>query len=128
MCEFVSWIEHKGIIYFLSDDELSTSKGHELRQYCGSEDDLLGHGAIRKYYNLGQDQGVNKECNDFSSPDNFPAKIQTMIRDGKFKRLTLMKFPSSLLSATVLEEYQKIKQPAWFDLYDNPINRPECWR
>ena len=111
MCHFVSWVEHKGIVYFLSDDELATPEGRELRQYCECDDDLLGHGAIRKYYNLGNDQGVAKECMDFSNPENFPQRIRKMIKDGKFRRLVLMGYPP-LLSASALAEYEKIEQAA----------------
>ena len=52
MCEFISWIEYKGEILFLTDDELETKEGKDLKKYLGSSyyTDIVGHGAIVAYY------------------------------------------------------------------------------
>ena len=108
MCEFVSWIETPGkrgpVILFLSAEALATPKGLEI-----APDDRLGHGAIRQYYGLAQDEGTNHECVDFSSPSNFPAEIVRALKRGEFRGLGT---PKGLLSAATWAEYQQIRQTA----------------
>jgi hypothetical protein len=148
MCEFVSWIEHKNKIYFLSDRELKTREGKELVKYCGDPTDLLGHGAIRRYFGFDAKVGTDRECTDFSSSDKFPPEIQDMIREGDFKLLPVI--PVGLFMTSARAEYNKIMDPAWaeynkivdftraeynkimkstfWNLYKNPNNRIETWR
>ena len=95
MCEFISWIEKDGQVYYLTyRDIYHTRRGKELRDYCKSKDDLIGHGAIRFYYDnfVG---GEDKECTDFSTPDNFPPEIVEDIKKGRMAGLDI--FPTKLL-------------------------------
>jgi hypothetical protein len=82
----MSWIEYQGKIYFLDDNKLNTKEGRELLQYLGDRkyEDIPGHGAILHYYPELKHKGKDKECTDFSTPDNFPSKIVEAIKKGLF--------------------------------------------
>ena len=115
MCEFVSWIEHKDKVYFLTGDHVfNTPRGEMLRDWIGDKgiplDDYVGHGAIRFYYELDDKIGTQRECTDFSSPANFPAVIVDAIKQGKMRGLAA---PEQLLTESALAEYEKVEQPAW---------------
>jgi len=94
MCNFVSWIERRGKVKFLSDTQYQTKKGKELMETI-SLDDIYGHGTIRAYYGIDAGDGIDKECSDFSTPDNFPKVIVNAIKAGK---MTSMPLPLSLLT------------------------------
>ena len=87
MCEFISWIEKPGkdptqpvILFLTGDDVFRSEKGAALRKNTGG-DDYMGHGFIRLWLGIEQWEGVDKECADFSTPDNFPAAIvQSLLR------------------------------------------------
>ena len=123
MCDFISWIEYKGDVLFLTKKELETNRGRALQKHLGSqfENDVKGHGAIEWYYNLEPNSGTHKECTDFSSPDNFPNPIVSALKKGVFcgieiseQLLTqpaLAKYEE--IEQTARAEYEEIKQPAW---------------
>ena len=108
MCEFVSWIEKDGKNYFLTSADLASKRGIELREHCGDDDDLVGHGALRWFYG-GFEGGVQRECTDFSTPLNFPAEIVEAIKAGKFRG---MGCPVGLLNDAAWAECVKIVDPA----------------
>ncbi len=84
MCSFISWIEGDTKIYFLTGKQLfETERGKTLQEKF-DRDDWWGHKALRWYYHL-PEVGVNKECIDFSIPDNFPPKIANSIKNGEFR-------------------------------------------
>jgi len=88
MCEFISWIEkNKDIIFLTGDDVFRTKEGKKLQKYCGNNEDLVGHGAIRRFYNIPHNVGVNIECSNFLSPRNFPKEIVKAIKSGKMRGL-----------------------------------------
>ena len=96
MCEFLSWIEKDGNVYYLTyRDIYNTKRGKELRDYCKNKDDYIGHGAIRHYYDnfVG---GKKRECTDFSTPNRFPTEIVSAVKKGEFRGL---RTPVELLSA-----------------------------
>jgi len=115
MSKFLSWIEHKGKLYYLTKAILNSRKGKILREYCGWDDDLTGHGAIRWYYNLKAWAGINKECTDFSSPRNFPREIAEAIKRGLFEGMGI---PLQILTPKALAEYEKAIQSPWVE-YEN---------
>ena len=107
MCEFISWIEKDGNVLFLTyNDIYNTKRGKELQEYT-IPNDYIGHGAIRFYYDL--TNGENKECTDFSTPDNFPPEIAEAIKDGRMRGLGIAE---ELLSEPAYAEYRKIEQAA----------------
>jgi hypothetical protein len=111
MCQFVSWIETAdGKIYFLSDKELRHPKGKATREYCQNDDDLKGHGAIRHYYRLKNHDGNNKECEDFSTPNNFPAMIAEAIKSGNMTMFGVQ--PEGLLTKKAYKAYQEARATA----------------
>lgn len=90
MCEFLSWVEKDKKIHFLTPELIySTPRGKALQKFCQSTEDYLGHGAIKFYFDV--EGGENKECTDFSIPDNFPPKIVKAIKSGDFKGFTFRK-------------------------------------
>jgi hypothetical protein len=98
MCDFISWKVVRTadggmeILFLTYDDIYNTKRGKELQKYT-IPNDFVGHGAIDFYYGL-NGRGTNKECTDFSSPDNFPSIIADAIKMGKFY---LMGTPEGLL-------------------------------
>jgi hypothetical protein len=111
MCEFVSWLEYKGKIYFLSDKELKSRRGKELSQYGHNKDNWRGHWAICWYYGIERRKSIRRECEDFSTPANFPEEICTAIRAGQMTMFRSQ--PAELLSDQAWEQYKAIRVQAW---------------
>ena len=150
MCEFISWIEHNGKILFLSDKELKTKRGYKLKEYLGDKlaDDVSGHGAIAWYYKLPErNNGIHRECEDFSSPTNFPPVIVKAIKSGVFTEIGICKEiltkPAWAQYAAVekpalaqyeavrkqaLAQYDAVRKTAFWDLAAQPIKRIDAWK
>ena len=113
MCEFISWIEKRDKVFFLTGKQVfHTRIGKEvIQKQCGL-DDYTGHGAIRLFYGLEQDEGMDKECTDFSTPDNFPAAIVRAIKKGDMRGLGTA---VQLLSELAWVEHERIEQSAWVE-------------
>jgi len=110
MCQFISWIEKNNQAVFLTaDDVFRTKAGRELQEYCNSADDLVGHGAIKHYYG-NFEGGIEKECTDFSTPNNFPPEIVEALKAGKFRGLST---PIDCLLKPARDEYERVIQVAW---------------
>jgi len=109
MCEFVSWIEFEGSIYFLMNADIETKEGKELLkpEYIA---DLCGHGAIRHYYPELIGKGNDKEFSDFSSQKNFPSEIALAIKQGKMSNIGVC---PDVLNKEGLKKYVAIQKPAW---------------
>ena len=71
--------------------------------------DICGHGAIEHYYPELKGKGRNKECSDFSTPNNFPKEIVKAILKGKFVGIEIV---LDILTEKGKAEYEKIQQPA----------------
>jgi len=135
MCEFISWVEKRGKVYFLTGKELFHSKKGQQFLKTISLDDSCGHGTIRAYYGIDAGDGVDRECTDFSNPSNFPPMIVKAIKDGDMRGLGI---DEDLLTKQAWAEYEKVRQPAlaeykkvkqqaFWDLFANPRNRNELW-
>ena len=107
MCEFISWKEMPdGSIWFLTEKMIyHTKRGGELRRHT-TQEDWVGHGAIDFYYEDERFNGVQKECTDFSTPDNFPPEIVNAILAGEMA-LPGVKFPKGLLRGALYWEHEK---------------------
>ena len=81
MCEFISWKEYEGNNYFLTNTDLETKEGTKLLK-PEVKVDLCGHGAIEFFYPELKGKGINKECVDFSTPNNFPKEIVEALKNG----------------------------------------------
>ena len=119
MCEFISWIEYEKKNYFLTDKDLESKEGKSLIKFLGSSfrEDIKGHGAIRTYFNGGNQElgkklqwGKEKENTDLSSPNNLPAEIVQAIKEGRMSRIGMS---LDLLNDKGIEKYKKITEPAW---------------
>ena len=116
MCEFISWIERRGKVYFLTGDRLfNTKKGQKLLPTI-SPDDYCGHGTIRAYYGIDSQDGVDMECFDFSTPDYFPPTIVEAIKNGEMRGIAFT-FPVGLLKMPLYDGY-RAKKKSLYDDYD----------
>ena len=110
--------------YFLTHDLIhNTSRGEMLQKKYGG-DDLVGHAAIRDYFELQSGVGENWEQTDFSKPTNFPVILVKAIKRGDFRGLGE---PKGLLTAPAGKAYQEATDTYW-DLFSEPENRVEAWR
>lgn len=105
MCEFSSWVEERGKIYFLTPAQVfNTRRGRELQEWSQNiQDDIKGHGAIRYYYGLDSGEGKDGDCADFSNPENFPREIIDAVKKGAMKG---MLFPLGLIIGVLEDEYK----------------------
>ena len=155
MCQFISWIELEGEVFFLDDNKLNTKEGRELLK-PDFVADILGHGAIRHYYPELKHYGVDKECSNFSTPDNFPDEVVEAIKKGLFEGFDIcpdILTPSAWAEYDKIEksasaeydkieklawaEYERIRKPAWAE-YDkirksasaeyDKIRKPAFWK
>lgn len=118
MCEFISWIERDGAVVFLTGRDLKTSRGKAMRERIG--DDVCGHGAIREYWDIAPGVGTERECDDFSTPDNFPALIVDAIKNGEFRGIGIAEdllTPEALsgyrsAAGTAMSEYESVTDAA----------------
>ena len=77
MCDFISWKEVDGQILFLTDKEVYSSRGLEL--FDDSKDnDVIGHGAINKYFGIDKKVGTEYEKRIFWDKNSDP-KIPDVI-------------------------------------------------
>ena len=108
MCEFISWVERRDKVYFLTGKQLfHTKKGQRFIETI-SPDDYCGHGTIRAYYGIDTGDGIDKECTDFSSPNNFPIQVAKAIKNGDFKGFS---FPGGLLRKLLEDDYLVKRRP-----------------
>lgn len=152
MCQFVSWIEQdkfkihqedkiirlcgieEAVLFLTGEDVFETEKGKRLQKYCEDEEDYIGHGAIRHYYGLSMSGGINKECTDFSTPDNFPPDVVAAIKLGKMRGLRITSDVLEMLKPSVIKNHLKIcKVSAAYDkareAYDKArVIHGEAWR
>ena len=111
MCNFVSWKEKDGDVFYLTDKDLKPKKFKEFKEYNSNwRDDLKGHGAIDWFYPKLKGKCINRECDDFFSPKNFPKEIVKSIKN---MELTKIGFNLGLINKEGIKEYQKIEKPAW---------------
>ena len=109
MCEYISWKEMPdGSCRFLTNKMLyHTRQGAELRRHNPDcPEDWLGHGAIDFYYEDKRDSGIQRECTDFYTPNNFPSVIVEAIKAGEME-LPGVVFPEGLLKAPLSADYRK---------------------
>ena len=103
MCDFVSWIETKNRVLFLTDANIRDWERAGDRPACPDKSERVGHGAIRLFYGLNETDGINKECTNFSSSSNFPVPIAKAIKDGKIT--CNLVFPKGLASDELYADY-----------------------
>jgi F0F1-type ATP synthase membrane subunit b/b' len=115
MCQFLSTVKTKDKngkdkYLFLTYDLIHNTPRGELLQKKYGGDDLIGHSAIREYFEVRSGQGEDVEYTDFSTPKNFPAIIAKAIKRGEFLGFGQ---PKGLLTQPAYAEYEKITQQAY---------------
>lgn len=78
MCEFISWIEKDGDLFYLTDREVFSEQGKEILKGC-KHNDYLGHEAIRLFYNI--KGGNDHECRDFWDINKLPKELANKVKD-----------------------------------------------
>ena len=144
MCEFISWIEYEKKNYFLTDKDLESKEGKSLIKFLGNnfKEDIKGHGAIRTYFNGGNQElgkklqwGQERENTDLSSPNNFPPEIVLAIKEGRMSRIGMSldllndegKRKYNKIKDPVLAEYNKITDPAFWKIFSQKKYRNPLW-
>ena len=120
MCKFISWVDVDGTLFYITDDDVNTSNYQELLRKCGNNDDSLGHGFLREYFQLGG-KGIDKEVNNLTYIHLLPKQIISDIKKCKFEYITSIpdllngsareEYDKKIRSAR--EEYDKIERSAW---------------
>ena len=146
MWEFISWVEKDNHVLFLTaNDVFNSERGKELRDFYKSPCDYVGHGAIRFFYNF--KNGAERECTDFSTPDNFPDEIVDAIKLGEMAGLGVAKqlltksawavylkviqlavVEYEKVKHSALTEYKKVEHSAFWDIFKIKENRNPKWR
>lgn len=105
MCHFISWIEKDGEVYFLTDADYKSSHGQKLLRETGDITDFVGHGFIRKYYNLiGGLEYENSIFWELNLPEKkTPEKIKETLKD-----FETFKDNYSLIFKNCLEQHELI--------------------
>ena len=110
MCNFISAIKVKDEYFYLTKQDLKGKKFSEFKKENKEwYQDIMGHGAIEFFYPKLKGKGEHWECEDFSSPNNFPSNIVEDIKKGNFKGFGICE---EILTPKALDEYNKIRQPA----------------
>ena len=78
MCDFISWVEYDDGIFFLTDAQVLSSEGRKLFKDC-QDNDVLGHGAIRRYYSLESYQGTDGEQRNFWETKTLPEPLKSLL-------------------------------------------------
>ena len=150
MCDFISWKEHEGSVYFLTSLDFDTKQGRRLiKEFCDGDSchkDLRGHGFINRFYPELEGKGVERECTDFSNPKNFPDEIVRQIKNSNMRYGIgegLLSYPAyakyekirdpayaeyQKIRGAAYAEYQKINYEAFWNLFDDPKNRAKAWK
>ena len=110
MCEFISWIEKNGEIFYLTSEDLQGKSFLKFKKENSNwKKDIAGHGTIELFYPESKN-GKHKECTNFSNPSNFPEIIVKTIKAGKFRGIGIC---LDVLNKSALDKYEKIEQSAW---------------
>jgi hypothetical protein len=119
MCQFVSTCEvetevkemdgisavesNKKVLFLTHDDVYKSKKGKEVFGEVPQER-LCGHTPVRRFFELKNGQGKEREYTDLSNPDDLPAELVKAIRTGK---LVGIGYSTQLLSNDGCEKFDK---------------------
>ena len=135
MCQFASTKKIGDEHYYLTSSDLRGKRFEEFKKYNARwQDDIMGHGAIEFFYPELKGKGVHWECDDFSSPKNFPQCVVEDIKKGKFEGLGVCvgilnergREEYKKIEQSAREEYNKIEQSAWREY--NKIKQSAFWK
>jgi len=104
MCDLASWVETPEKIYFMDNVAIAKYRRDNPDRTIY---DVTGHHAIREYYEI-SDEGRDRECTDFSTPDNFPLEIVSAIKAGRMSKHNV--FPEGLVRESLFDAIPEIKE------------------
>jgi hypothetical protein len=107
MCEFLSLVRVGKKDYFLTKQQMDSPQGQALKLRFPGEGELIGHSAIRAYYEI--DGGKDIEITDFSTPDKFPLAVVRAIKGGNFRGAAQ---PEGLLTPAAEKQFWAVVDPA----------------
>ena len=110
MCQYVSWIEAKGKVLFLTDKMLKI-RHKKMKVKFPDLSEQQGHGAIRWFYELRDSIGLDKECRNFSNPSNFPKEIVKAIKKGQMGYGVNPEIVKQILTKSALKELSAKTDP-----------------
>jgi hypothetical protein len=111
MCDFISWIEKNGVLHYLTDAEIFEDGKLSPRLEGCRDNDIIGHGAIRKYYAI--QAGKEFETKKFWEKGALPNELEKKVK--KFDKFWGKTFASG-------KYFQND------DLYYIICNAPESWK
>jgi len=130
MCDFISWIEvqknNETVYLYLTDKDVFSTDGREILGDC-KDNDIIGHGAIRRYYNLNSHQGKEREeINFWKKNAPIPREIKDKIKEFNKhwgKMWNSGAFQNDDLCYIIEYAPKEFKQKAWNRLLkQNPTN------
>jgi vacuolar-type H+-ATPase subunit H len=131
MCEFLSAVKTKDKngkdkYYFLTHHLIhETPRGEMVRKRFPGIDEVIGHSAIRAYYEIRDNESENWECSDFSTSANFPAIIVKAIKRGEFRGFGN---PTGLLTAPAYKVWQEATAPAYKVWQEAKATADKVWQ
>ena len=78
MCEPISWVERDKECYFVTLADLKSERGQELLK-TSRDNDPLGHGFVRAYWNIPTGVGKDHEVREFWKPSKYPKDIRVTL-------------------------------------------------
>jgi len=87
MCRIISWIEVEGKNLYMDNESLRDSYARELIKETGRTSDVVGHGFVRKYYNIPEGKGKEFEVDDFWNYEKLPEEIANKFRNNEMDEL-----------------------------------------
>ena len=146
MCDFISWfaVKREGETHYLylTDAEVFSERGQEL--FLDSKDnDILGHQAIKLFYNLSPYEGGGSECLRFWRKNaDIPAEIKQKIQEfdvhwgrmwrrGAFQTddlCDIIRYASRAWKEKAAETLMARKDVAGYDLGHIVCEAPEAWK
>ena len=139
MCDFVSWIESDGEIYFMSNKTLATKKGKELSKELHEDnvfhDEISGHSIIGDYFNL--NKGIAREKVTLSNTHFLPKVIIQAIKNMEMTRIG---YSEGMLTSEAAQMFynkcdylngkdvEKEEKKLFWKIFRDPYNRRACWR
>jgi hypothetical protein len=83
MCDFISWIsvnkDGENLLFYLTDKEIFSEEGKKKFLDC-RDNDVIGHGAIREFFELGS-RGQEHEVRDFWNSDKLPEELAEKVQN-----------------------------------------------
>jgi hypothetical protein len=133
----VSWIGFEDKLLYMDNASLRDSYARKLIEETGRKVDVVGHGFIRKYYNIPEGKGIEFEVRDFWNYEKLPEEISMKLQNGEMD--DLLEYVNNLdLSYIIIYAPESWKEKAWQILSkNNPsnddlrciiIHAPESWK